>query len=297
MKNKLGVHAQVWVGGWSHAEAERAIASTASLGYDYIEAPALDPSLIDIDFTRKALEKHGLGITTSLGLDDSCDISSGDPDKKARGQAHLMKVVSTTRDLGGTHITGILYSGFQKYFTPATPEGVAGAVEVLHHVAEEAAKSNITLGLEVVNRYETNVINTAAQGVELCKRVGMPNVKVHLDCYHMNIEEADAERAIIDTGDYLGYFHTGESHRGYLGTGSIDFTRIFRGLVKANYQGPICFESFSSAVAGEPLSGILGIWRNLWTDSTDLCRHAMQFTQAQMQAAEQAQSIRTGADW
>ena len=64
MKNKLGVHAQVWVGGWSHEEAARAIASTASLGYDYIEAPALDPSLIDIDFTRKELEKAGLGIAT-----------------------------------------------------------------------------------------------------------------------------------------------------------------------------------------------------------------------------------------
>ncbi|MCX5580102.1 sugar phosphate isomerase/epimerase family protein [Kaistia terrae] len=297
MKNKLGVHAQVWVGGWSHEEAARAIASTAAIGYDYIEAPALDPSLIDIDFTRRELEKSGLGITTSLGLDDSCDISSGDAGKKARGEAHLMQVVKTTRDLGGTHITGILYSGFQKYFTAATPEGVAGAVEVLQRVAEEAAKSNITLGLEVVNRYETNVINTAAQGVELCKRVGMANVKVHLDCYHMNIEEADAERAIIDTGDYLGYFHTGESHRGYLGTGSIDFTKIFRGLVKANYQGPICFESFSSAVAGEPLTGILGIWRNLWTDSTDLCRHAMEFTQAQMHAAQQAQAINTRVDW
>src|SRR5262245_20343069 len=72
----------------------------------------------------------------------------------------------------------------------------------------------------------------------------------------------------------LGYFHIGESRRCYLGTGNIDFDRVFRGLVKAGYEDPITFESFSSAVVNEQLSGILGVWCNLWEDSAKLDRHA-----------------------
>jgi D-psicose/D-tagatose/L-ribulose 3-epimerase len=292
--NKLGVHALVWVGGWSHEEAARAIGQTAELGYDLIEVPALDPSSIDVDFTRRELEKAGIGVTLSLGLDGHADISNGDEGKAARGEAVLMDALAVGRDLGATHVCGILYSAFQKYFQPPTEDGVARSVGVLQKVCDVAARSDITIGLEVVNRYETNVANTAAQGLALCKRVGAPNCKVHLDCYHMNIEEADVERAIVETGDYLGYFHTGESHRGYLGTGSIDFKKIFRGLANAGYQGPITFESFSSAVTGQPLTGILGIWRNLWTDGHDLCRHAREFTLAQIKAAAEAQSHSAG---
>jgi sugar phosphate isomerase/epimerase len=107
-------------------------------------------------------------------------------------------------------------------------EGIAGSVDVVRRVGEKAAASGITLGMEVVNRYESNVLNTAAQALEFVKRVSLPNVKVHLDCYHMNIEEADVAEAIQHTGEHLGYFHTGDSHRGYLGSGSIDFSKIFR---------------------------------------------------------------------
>ena len=286
--NKLGVHALVWVGGWSHAECERAIAQSAELGYDLIEIAALDPSSIDGAFTRKMLDRYKIGTTMSLGLDESTDISSDDAGKMARGEARLMQVLSVAREIGATHVCGILYSAFQKYFKPPTGKGIAGSVEVLRRVGEEAARHGITIGLEVVNRYETNVLNTAAQAVEFAGRVALPNVKVHLDTYHMNIEEADIEAAIIDCGDMLGYFHIGESGRGYLGAGNIDFDRVFRGLAKAHYKGPITFESFSSAVVNEQLSGILGIWRNLWEDGADLARHAKGFIESGMKAAEEA---------
>jgi D-psicose/D-tagatose/L-ribulose 3-epimerase len=170
--------------------------------------------------------------------------------------------------------------------SPPRPSS-AGAVEVLRRIGEEAGRHGITLGLEVVNRYETNVLNTAGQGVELCKRVGLPNVKVHLDSYHMNIEEADMELAVVDTAAHLGYVHIGESNRGYLGAGSVDFGRIFNGLARIGYDGPIVFESFSSTVVGQPLCGILGIWRNLWEDGEDLARHAKAFIEAHLMAAHQ----------
>jgi D-psicose/D-tagatose/L-ribulose 3-epimerase len=286
--NKLGVHALVWVGGWSHDECERAIAQTAELGFDLIEIPALDPSSIDSAFTRRMLDRYKLGTTLSLGLDASTDISSGDPGREARGEARLMQVLSIARDIGATHVCGILYSAFQKYFEPPTEAGIARSVEVLRRIGETAAQNGIVIGLEVVNRYESNVLNTAAQAVHFARRVGLPNVKVHLDTYHMNIEEADLESALVDTGAMLGYFHIGESGRGYLGAGNIDFDRIFRGLAKAGYDGPITFESFSSAVVNPQLSGILAIWRNLWEDGADLGRHAKGFIEAGLKAAREA---------
>lgn len=286
--NKLGVHALVWVGGWSHEECARAIRATADLGYDLIEIPALDPKSIDVDFTRRTLEQNKLGVTMSLGLDAASDISSGDPDKIKRGEALLLDALRVARDIGATHVCGILYSAFQKYFIPPTEKGIQGSVDAIRRFCAEAAKSNITIGMEVVNRYESNVLNTAAQAVDFCKRVGAPNIKVHLDTYHMHIEEADIEAAIIETGPMLGYFHIGESNRGYLGAGSIDFDRVFRGLAKADYKGPITFESFSSAVVNQPLSGILAIWRNLWTDGRDLAGSAKGFIESHLKSAAEA---------
>lgn len=286
--NKLGVHALVWVGGWSHEECAKAIGQTAELGFDLIEIPALDPKSIDVAFTRRTLDQHKLGVTMSLGLDAASDISSGDPDKIKRGEALLLDALRVARDIGATHVCGILYSAFQKYFVPPTEKGIQGSVDAIRRFCAEAAKSNITIGMEVVNRYESNVLNTAAQAVDFCRRVGAPNIKVHLDTYHMHIEEADIEAAIVETGPMLGYFHIGESNRGYLGAGSLDFDRVFRGLAKAEYKGPITFESFSSAVVNQPLSGILAIWRNLWTDGRDLAGSAKSFIESGLKAAQEA---------
>ncbi|GAB6855248.1 sugar phosphate isomerase/epimerase family protein [Asaia astilbis] len=286
--NKLGLHAFVWTAGWTADDAAMAIRSTAELGYDLIEASTMDLKGFDVPSTLRELERNKLGITMSFGLTSDMDISSGDPERVKRGEAHLLDAISLARDVGATHVCGILYSAFQKYAAPVTSEGIRGSIDVMRKVAEKAQASGITLGMEVVNRYESNVLNTARQAIAYVKKVDMPNVKLHLDCYHMNIEEADSAAAIREAGDLLGYFHTGDSHRGYLGSGSVDFPSIFRALEAIDYQGPITFESFSSAVVGQPLEGILGIWRNLWEDSRDLASHAKTFTEVQMKSARQA---------
>ncbi|MDP6994494.1 MAG: TIM barrel protein, partial [Woeseiaceae bacterium] len=84
------------------------------------------------------------------------------------------------------------------------------SMEVLARLAEKAKASGITLGLEAVNRYESNLINTGAQAMEFIKESGADNIKVHLDSYHMNIEEGDLAAAIKSCGDMLGYFHVGD---------------------------------------------------------------------------------------
>jgi D-psicose/D-tagatose/L-ribulose 3-epimerase len=286
--SKLGVHALVWVGGWSEAESEKAIRSTAELGYDFIEIPLLNPYGFPVDLTRRQLEKHGLGATASLGLSAATDISTEDPEAVRRGEDLLNTAISVVRDLGATHFCGVIYSALQKYMAPRTERGVANIVEVLGRVADKARESGITVGVEVVNRYETNIVNTADEVVSLIERIGRPNVYAHLDTYHMNIEEGFVGQAIERCGRHLGYFHIGESHRGYLGTGTVDFTAVFRSLARIGYDGPIAFESFSSAVVDPVLSNMLGVWRNLWSDGYDLARHAKAFMEAQLVSAAHA---------
>lgn len=273
--NPLGVHALVWVGGWNPEEAEQAIASTAKAGYDLIEIPVLDPDSVDTDMTRRLLEQHGLRAGCSLGLDLDADVSSEDPQVVARGAARLAGALHVAHGIGADYLGGILYSALAKYPRPATAAGRANAVAAVRDLAGEAAKVGVTLGLEVVNRYESNVLNTAAQALTFIDEVGADNVVVHLDTYHMNIEEPDFAAPVATCGDRLGYVHIGESNRGYLGTGTIDFAQFFTALREAGYAGTVTFESFSSVVVHPSLSNTLAVWRNLWDDGHDLAAHAL----------------------
>jgi len=228
--------------------------------------------------TKNALATHGLGVATSLGLSFDADVSSDDPEVVARGNVLLDDALDVSVRIGATHVCGILYSALGKYPRGCTSTGRANAVAAIKRLAKKAADtSDVVLGLEVVNRYETNLINTAEQAMAFVNDVDEPNVKIHLDTYHMNIEEDGMVEGVLAAGDRLGYVHVGESHRGYLGTGNVDFDAFFGALKQINYTGPIAFESFSSAVVDPALSDALRIWRNLWTDSDDLATKALAF--------------------
>lgn len=275
--NQIGVHAAVWAGGWSDAESRHAIAESKAAGYDYIELMLFNPSAIDVNATKNLLAESALGVTSSLGLHWDNDLSSEDAAVVARGEALLADVIDCNAALGSKYVVGVIYSALGKYARPATPRGRANCVAALQRLAHRAADVGITLGLEVVNRYETNLFNTAAQALDIVREINAPNLGVHLDTYHMNIEEDDFDEPVRLCGDKLVYVHIGESHRGYLGSGNVDFATFFRALDECQYAGPIAFESFSSAVVSPELSNTLGVWRNLWTDNRDLARHARSF--------------------
>jgi D-psicose/D-tagatose/L-ribulose 3-epimerase len=283
--NRIGVHALVWVGGWSPAECELAVANTRDAGYDLIEFPVFDPLALDVSAITRSLAAHDLDVTCSLGLSRETDISSADPEVAARGERLLDDVLSVSRDLGSHFVGGVIYSALTKYMDMPTERGRQHAIGALRRLAEKAAASDITLGLEIVNRYETNLLNTAAQAMALIDEIGAANVVVHLDTYHMNIEETDFRSPVLTAGGRLGYVHIGESFRGYLGTGTVDFPQLFGALAEVGYEGTITFESFSSAVVDPGLSRTLGIWRDVWTDGMDLARAARRFIGEQIAQA------------
>ncbi|MGY2065115.1 sugar phosphate isomerase/epimerase family protein [Blastococcus sp. SYSU DS0619] len=274
--NPLGVHALVWTGDWTPESARFAIESTRETGFDLIEISLHDTASFDAAGTRQLLADNGLGVACSLGLAPDADVSSEDPAVVQRGRDLIAAALECAADVGASHLCGVLYSDLRKYMAPVSEKGRRNAVEAMAWLSEQAAGAGITLALEVVNRYETNVVNTAAEMRDFVAETGRP-ITLHLDTYHMNIEENGFVAPVEETGDQLGYVHIGESHRGYLGSGTIDFDGFFGALKATGYTGPVTFESFSSAVVARELSNKLGVWRNLWDDGRDLATHARAF--------------------
>jgi D-psicose/D-tagatose/L-ribulose 3-epimerase len=279
MANRIGIHALVWVGGWSKDEATRAIASSAEAGFDLIELAALDPESFDADMTARLLQEHGLAAGVSLGLDDETDVSSDDDAVVAAGRRRLDLALDLVRDVGGDYLGGVIFGKLGRYTSPVTERGRANSIETIARLADRARESGITLGLEFCNRYETNVLNTTEQTLAFIDEVGRDNVVAHLDTYHMNIEERSFREPVLAAAQAgrLGYVHVGESHRGQLGTGTIPWAEFFGALHEVDYDGTITFESFSSEVVHPTLSSALSIWRNLWQDSRDLALGARAF--------------------
>jgi D-psicose/D-tagatose/L-ribulose 3-epimerase len=277
---KFGGHALVWAGDWSEASARKAAVSAKKAGYDYIEMLMIEPEKIDVVMTKEVLAEHGLSATASLGLSPETDVTSTNPSIVKKGDELLRKVVDKLHAIGSTELCGVIYCSLGKYPGPASAENRANSISAVTRLADYAADKGININLEVVNRYETNIMNTGKEGLKFLEAVNRPNAYLHLDTYHMNIEEDGMSQAVLDAGDALGYVHIGESHRGYLGSGNVDFDTFFTALKKINYSGPITFESFSSVVVDPALSNALCIWRNLWEDSDDLAAHALKYMKA-----------------
>jgi len=291
---KLGIHAFVWTGGSAEEDLVGAMRQSHALGYRLIEFPRLDPKRFSVQRLRQQLEDMELGVVVTMGLTPHADISSEDSAAVARGEAVLRDAVAVARDLGAHKLGGIIFSAHTKYFAPPTRRGWDNSVAALTRVAEQARAAHVTLNLEVVNRFESNLLNTTAQGLAFIRDTGMDNIYLHLDTFHMNIEEADPAMAVRSAGDRLGYFHIGESNRGFLGSGTVDFPAIFDALVESGYDDFITFESFSSEVVDADLSITCGIWRNTWTDNVALARHARSFIEERLEEARRkALAVRT----
>ncbi|TIP01163.1 MAG: sugar phosphate isomerase/epimerase [Mesorhizobium sp.] len=283
--SRIGIHSFVWSASSAQADLERTLANTKEAGFDLIEFSYLDPADVDIGRLAKSIADLGLGVAISIGLPADGDISSPDKAVAARGVEILNRTVALTRDLGGQKVGGILSTSHGLETEAPTRDQWNRSAGTLAQVAETAKAAGVTLNLEIVNRFESNLLNTAAQGLAFIEDTGSDNIFLHLDTFHMNIEEADVGLAIRHAAKKIGYVHIGESHRGFLGTGSIDFAAIFDALTAIGYSDDLSFESFSSEIVDENLSRKTAIWRNLWTDNMELARHARRFIAVGLETA------------
>ncbi len=286
MHNPLGTHIQVWSATWSADDVRRTAERASECGYDFLELPVRDPYNLEVEGIAKALQDNNMFCCTPFLHTLETDIGSEDKVIVAKGEALMYDALSAARDMGSRHITGPAHTALAKHTERRSDLGRRNAIEVLQRVAEQAREMGMSLNFECLNRYESNFSTTCVEALDMIERVGADNCFVHLDTFHMNIEEPDAVAAIRRAGKRLGYFHLAENYRGYLGTGSIDFQSIFRALADINYEGPIALEVFSSAITNPVHSAKLAIWRDTWSDSIDMATHAMQFIRCQQSNAE-----------
>ena len=289
--NKLGIHSFVWTGSSVQKDLEAAIQVSHDLGYKLIEFPRLNTKTFDVAALARLLQSRDMGVAVTMGLPPDGDISSEEPEKIKRGEALLNEGVAVARDLGARKLGGILFSMHGKYQSLPTAAGWRNSVDVIRRVADRAKQVGVTLNLEIVNRFETNLLNTTAQGLKFIEDTGSDNVFLHLDTFHMNIEEASPADAIRVAGKKLGYFHIGESYRGYLGSGTIDFDAAFDALLDIGYTDYLTFESFSSEVVDKDLSITCGIWRDTWKDNVAVAKQAKAFIEERFASAERRRQV------
>lgn len=253
------------------------------LGYDGCEVPLMPGEMdqFDHDLARGKLEEQGMGAVGSTGMTPDLCIASENEAVRTKGMVHMKHAIDVTARLGATVLSGALYAGFG--WRP--PGGRTAAqwrwsVENLRFLARYAAEHNVTLALEPLNRYEHYFINTVGDAVQLIREVGEPNVKVHADTYHMNIEEKSLHGAILEAGGLLGHMHCSENDRGIPGTGHVDWPGLFQGLREVGYAGWIVIESFF-----EPIPSIVEfspIWRRLAKDADTLAAESLRFVKRGM---------------
>lgn len=272
---KYGVNLMVWttrVG----PEQENLLFRIREWGFDGVE-PFLNPDEpAQIPAVRKMLDRAGLERTTCSVLPREAHLPSPDSEVRARAVQYLQRCVERTAELGATLMCGPLYAGLG-VMTGArrTTDEWKRAGEGLRKVARRAQDLGVTLCIEPLNRFETYFLNTQEDAADLIGEIGEPNVRVHFDTFHANIEERDPAKALRSIAPRLGHVHISENDRGIPGCGHVDWRGILSVLKEIGYSGWLTIESFAQP---EPqLASAACIWRDLAPSGDQLAGEGLKF--------------------
>jgi D-psicose/D-tagatose/L-ribulose 3-epimerase len=224
-------------------------------GADVVELLVPEPGELDLVETRAALTDAGLSVVLAARVNLARDLSSADPTAHRAGVAYLESCVEIASALGAPIVGGPLY-GAPLVFAGRAPapvdederrRRVEAVVKGLRRAGMAAGSAGVKLGVEPLNRFESDVCSTAFQAIQLVDEVGSPAVGVMLDTFHMNMEEFDLPGAIRRTRSRLVHFQANENNRGFVGSGHVDWLGVARALAEIRYQGPIVLEPFRRA--------------------------------------------------
>jgi len=198
------------------------------------------------DVLKTAATDAGLSYTYIGGVTPDTDLASEDPTVRKRGIKLLTEQAQAVSRTGGSLLSGVLYSSWSQRL-PAGKDLKTltdNSVGAMKEAVKAAEDCGVIFGLEVVNRFEHYMMNTAEQGVAFVERVASPCCKLLLDTFHMNIEEDNLREAIVKAGKWLAHFHVGEANRRPPGRGRIPWPEVFMALREIEFQGPIVMEPF-----------------------------------------------------
>ncbi|PQZ94715.1 sugar phosphate isomerase [Arthrobacter sp. MYb227] len=233
-----------------------------AMGYDLLEICVEDPTLLTGSLVREAALSAGLEISVGGAFGPDRDISHDTAEGRRAGFEYLAWLVHFAAEVGSPRVSGPMYSAVGKTRMLTDEERTVQrgwAAEGLREVADLAAEYGIVLALEPLNRFETDLVNTVAQALELCDLIGRENVGICLDTFHMNIEEKDIAAAIMAASGRIVNFQVSENDRGTPGTGHIPWKDTARALQASGYRGPVIVETFLPGVV--EIARAVSLWR------------------------------------
>jgi len=247
-------------------------------GFDTVELPIEDPSHIDPAHVKQELDKYGLvcgSVCACMGPDRDL---RGTPEQQQTGLAYMQTLLDQMVILGCPSLIGPVYSAVGR--ADAVPEKEykqqwKTVVKNLKVLSKYAEKRGRVICLEPLNRFETDFINTCDQALQMIADVASPALKLHLDTFHMNIEEKDQAKAIKKAGKLLAHFHACGSDRGTPGNDHINWPAIAAALKSIKYQGDVVIESFTTDV--KVIARAAAIWRRIEPTQDEIAVKGIKF--------------------
>lgn len=231
------------------------------MGFDAVEIAVEDPAVIDANAVEKGLKEFGLQPVVCAAFGPTRDLTNNDPAIHENCFAYIRSCFDLCNAWDASFLAGPMYSAVGKARMVPTEQRKREwdlAVKNLRLVCEMAEARKLQIALEPLNRFESDLVNTAADVIRLVDDISHPAAKIMLDGFHMNIEEPDIEKAIISTGDKLIHFQVSENYRGTPGTGQTRWDAYKRGLEALNYNGVVSIESFTPE--NKELAGAVCFW-------------------------------------
>jgi D-psicose/D-tagatose/L-ribulose 3-epimerase len=275
---KSGVSTWLWTSPIHTGNVEEIFSNISKFGFEAVEIALEDPSVLDKEAVKAALQKYKLIPIVCGAFGPSRDLTHEDPAVHQQCFDYIEECLRCAVAWGAAFVAGPMYSAVGKTrMLPA--EKRAGewklAVKNLRIASEMAASYNCLLALEPLNRFESDLVNTAKDVSRLVKDINHPAAKIMLDSFHMSIEESDPYEAIITAGKDLIHMQISENHRGIPGTGITPWNRYRDALKSIGYKDVVSIESFTPQ--NQELAGAVCIWHPFAESQDEFARQGLKF--------------------
>ncbi len=247
----------------------------------FLELSVENPALIDVGAVKQVLTDVGLDAIVCGAWGPDRNISSASPDIAAASKTYIRWLIDAAAALGSHTVCGPMYSGVGKAHLEqedARKLEWSRAVEGVREMAAYAMPAGVRLALEPLNRFENDMINVVSQGLDFVGQVGMPNVGLHLDTFHMHLEEKNSPDAIRAAADRIFHVHACENDRGVPGTGQVHWQEVGAALREVHYAGPVVIESFTAQV--KEIAKAVCIWREIAPSQDAIASQGLDFLKA-----------------
>jgi len=260
----FGVNTFVWVSPCTTSAIKELAPKVKGMGFDILEVSCENPDLINTKQVKHELEQNSLMPIVCGAFGADRNICSDDPLIVKNAKTYIRWLIDAADELGSPVVCGPMYSAVGKAHIEDKESRKAEwdrAVNGIREMAQFAEAKDVKLALETLNRFETDMLNIVSQGLDFVDQTGMANVGLHLDTFHMHLEEKNSGDAIRLANKKIYHFHACENDRGVPGSGQVRWNEVAQALKDVNYPGPVVIESFSSEV--KEIARAVCIWREI----------------------------------